>query len=76
MSGNAIRARVFHTPVTMADVETARLRKPQDRQIAKVAASPTAPPPGSRLLTEEPHTLTMNARRWLSPGSEAARVKV
>ncbi len=33
-TGNAIRARTFQTPVTMADVEVARRENPHDRQIA------------------------------------------
>ena len=31
--GSAIRARVFQTPVTMAEVDTSRFWKPQDRRI-------------------------------------------
>ena len=31
--GRAIRASVFQTPVTIADVETSRFLKPQDRRI-------------------------------------------
>ena len=76
MIGNSMRANVFQTPVTIADVDTTRLPKPHDRQIAKVAANPTAPPPGRTLLTADPAVLTMNARRWDRPGIEAVRVKV
>jgi hypothetical protein len=76
MIGRRMRARTFHTPETIAEVDTSRLVKPHERQMAKVAASPTAPPPGRRLLTEEPATLTMKARAWPSPGSEAVKVKV
>src|SRR4029453_17519130 len=34
------------------------------------------PPPGSRLPTDEPHTLTIRARVWRSPGSAPVRGKV
>ena len=33
-TGSAIRARTFHTPVTIADVEVSRREKPQERQMA------------------------------------------
>ena len=75
-TGRAIRASTFHTPVTMTDVEVARLEKPQERQIAKVAAMPTAPPPGNRLDTEEPQRLTIRALPWPSPRSEPVNVNV
>ena len=76
ITGRTIRARMFQTPDTMAEVEIARPEKPHDRHIANVAANPTAPPPGSRLLTDEPAMLTMNARQWLRPGMEPVRVNV
>src|SRR5699024_1622776 len=62
MTGRAARARTFHTPVTTAIVVTAATEKPQDLAIEYVAASPTAPPPGRRLDTDEPQTLRISAR--------------
>ena len=75
-TGRAMRASTFQTPVTMTDVDVARREKPHDRQMAYVAASPTAPPPGSRFDTEDPHRFTMSALTWLSPCSEPVKVKV
>ncbi len=71
-----MRARTFHTPVTTTEVEVARRENPHDRQIAYVAARPTAPPPGRRLETDDPHRLTTSALLWVSPGSEPVKVKV
>jgi hypothetical protein len=34
MTGRAMRARTFQTPVTTTEVDVARREKPQDRQIA------------------------------------------
>ncbi|WP_230209055.1 hypothetical protein [Nostocoides sp. HKS02] len=56
-----MRERTFQTPVTIAEVEMSRLEKPHVRQIVYVAARPTAPPPGSRLPTADPATLTISA---------------
>ena len=44
MTGRAIRARTFQTPVTIAEVEISRRENPHVRQMAYVAAagSPTA----------------------------------
>ena len=75
-TGSAMRAMTFQTPVTMTDVDVARREKPQDRQMAYVAARPTAPPPGSRLDTDDPHRFTMSALPWLSPCSDPVKVKV
>jgi hypothetical protein len=76
ITGRAMRARTFHTPVTTTEVEVARRENPHERQIAYVAASPTAPPPGRRLETDDPHRLTTSALLWVSPGSEPVKVKV
>ena len=75
-TGRAMRAMTFQTPVTIADVDVARREKPQVRQMPYVAASPTAPPPGRRLETEDPQRLTMSALLWLSPCREPVMQKV
>ena len=76
MRGNAIRARTFQTPVTIAEVEMSRREKPQERQIVYVAARPAAPPPGRRLPTDDPATLTMSACHCRRPCNDPVRVKV
>ena len=75
-TGSAMRARTFQTPVTMAEVDVARREKPHERQIAYVAASPTAPPPGSRFETEDPQRLMTSALPWVSPRSDPVKVNV
>ena len=75
-TGSAMRAITFQTPVTMTEVDVARREKPHERQMAYVAARPTAPPPGSRLDTEDPHRFTIRALLWVSPRSDPVNVNV
>ena len=74
MTGSATRERVFHTPVTIADVVTAASENPQERHRTNVAARPTAPPPGRNFETAVPAVLTTSALPIVSPGSEARNV--
>jgi hypothetical protein len=67
---------MFQTPLTITEVEMSRRPKPHERHRAYVAATPAAPPPGSRLPTEEPQTFTISALPWLRPGSDPVSVNV
>ena len=71
-----IEAQTTKIEQVETEVEVARRENPHERQIAYVAARPTAPPLGSRLETDEPHRLTTSALLWVRPGSEPVKVKV
>jgi hypothetical protein len=74
--GSSSRAMMFHTPVTISEVEMARRVNPQDRSCLYVAAAPAAPPAGSRLPTADPQMLTTNALTCGRCGSDPVNVNV
>src|SRR5450759_2397476 len=76
ITGRVTRPRTFQTPLTITEVEMSRREKPQERHMPYVAATPAAPPPGSRLPTEELHTLRIKAFGCDKPGSEPVSMKV
>ena len=76
MTGSAIRASTFHSPVSMSEVEIARLPKPQERNISTSSASPTPAPSGSTLAARELTALAISPCRCLSPGSEPLSTQV
>ena len=63
-------------PLTRVITTIGRLAKPQPLVIAKVSATPAAPPKGSRLLTALPPALSVSAWRLFRPGSEAVSTNV
>lgn len=76
VTGRAIRARRFHSPVTMSEVEMSRRRKPQERNMRNSRAKPIAAPKGSTLATREVTALALSPWRWRRPGSEPVSTHV